>query len=134
MLNQMPVQFAHTTHKILCLLSSINILHSKLKQFQHEDTPIRSKDHTAPRQQYFRYLKGNPIFVTLCDTYGGERGALEKLGFLSLFEDALDTKLPTTTPKKSYQGKSFDKKAAVIALKRVQEEVERLSGLIDENG
>ena len=120
-----------------------SLFRSKMKMWQKKDMePLRNKkkiEDLAQRQQFLRYLKSNPIFKTLRDKHGAIDRALDHLGYKSVYaevpgvKDCRNYSVPVTqknTVTQSGGASQIDKKAAVTAIKAVQQEVDRLRQLL----
>ena len=97
---------------------------SKMKQWvEHDADPMNEgkTESLAPRQQYYRYLETNPIFITLCQKHGSTKKALERLGYTKIFRNIQDE------DKSSSPMASVDpERTALEALDAMQMELERL--------
>jgi potassium voltage-gated channel Eag-related subfamily H protein 7 len=96
----------------------------KMKQWvEHDADPMNEgkTESLAPRQQYYRYLETNPIFITLCQKHGSTKKALERLGYTKIFRNIQDE------DKSSSPMASVDpERTALEALDAMQMELERL--------
>ena len=113
--------FHHLIHK----------LSSKLKQWKTNDEDGKPKgpgDDVATRQTYLRYLKSNPIFISLCDAHGGTVAALKVLGYASVFNSFLKQYSKVSNSP----NENKNKKTIADGIRALREELDALQKMVDQ--